>query len=58
MEKRYIVELPEREWRMIRLALANRHQMLEEKCSPAAVDYDELLDKLYNDKSYKVVEVK
>ena len=55
MEKRYIVELTEREWRMIRLSLTHRHRMLEENCLPAAADYDELIDKLYDDNNYKPV---
>ena len=54
--KRYTVELTEKEWRMIRLALANEAIKLERTGSQKADEYDALVDKLYDGDNYTVIE--
>ena len=54
--KKLIVELTEKEWRMIRLSLHSKAIELERKDAPDADEYDALADRLYNSENYKIVE--
>ena len=53
--KTYTVELTAKEWRIIRLSVSTRLTRLDERSQDVA-DYEKLLDKLYDDSNYTVIE--